>query len=195
MSILSSPEEKMRALRTVVALLVFGSAFCWADTIYTVNAWAIFTATQPCTSNCTDRIDLSFQYEYVGSVVSGSSQWGYILPQTFSLHSVGFFGDLTSPGQALSYWLPMLNAGGDEIDLNGHVAVYPLGPLFMTIYDCKSDACRANYGVPYFSGPEAFYIAPSSQGSTVLIPEPSSLALVLVPMLGYLSWRRRLRNL
>ena len=34
----------MRALRVLIALLLFGSAFTWSDTIYTVNIWANFTA-------------------------------------------------------------------------------------------------------------------------------------------------------
>ncbi len=93
----------MRALRIIAALLVLGSAFSWADTIYTVNMSAVFTATQPCSSNCTDIIDASFKYDLATGGYNGEP--GYIVPGSFWFSSVGFFGDLYSNGIVHSYWL------------------------------------------------------------------------------------------
>ncbi len=63
----------------------------------------------------------------------------------------------------------------------------------MSIYSCESDACTAAYGVPkppYPTG-EALWIQPSFQFATVTAPEPTSLAMLLVPILGFVGWLRK----
>ena len=197
MSRLSSPEEKMRALRIIAALLVLGSAFSWADTIYTVNMSAVFTATQPCSSNCTDIIDATFKYDMPVNGYRGNP--GYIVPGSFSFSSAGFFGDLSGEGVLNDYWTPLYNSGYDEVDIligptlsNGTFT----GSVWagMSIYSCESDGCVAAYDVPTppsnHTG-EALWISPSFQFFTETVPEPSSLAMMLVPLLGFVGWLRK----
>ena len=196
------PRGNMRALRTVVALLVFGSVVCWADTIYTVNIWSVFTATQPCVSNCTEIIDATFKYDMPVNGYNGYP--GYIVPGSFSITSAGFMGDLWSNGVLHDYWIGLYSAGYDEVDiLVGPVlsnGVYTGGGVAagMKIYSCYSAGCAAAYDVPPPPPPppqtgEALWIPPSFQFETVTAPEPTSLAMLLIPI-GVLGWRKRHRT-
>jgi hypothetical protein len=53
----------MRRLLIVLGVVAFCSVPTWAKSIdYDVNAWATYTATQPCSSNCTETIAVNFLY-------------------------------------------------------------------------------------------------------------------------------------
>jgi hypothetical protein len=77
----------------VLATLVVCSASTWADSIeLDVSAWATFTATQPCSFNCTETIGMDFLYDPPTSFGAG----GEIVLGTLSISSSGFLGMLTA---------------------------------------------------------------------------------------------------
>src|SRR5450755_3281212 len=77
----------MRRLLIVTAVLAFCSA-TWADSIeLDVNAWATFTATQPCTSNCAETIRVNFLY---------------IPPPTLNVTPENFLGTALNPNAVVA---------------------------------------------------------------------------------------------
>lgn len=166
----------------VVLLLCCGAS--WAD-ILQVNAWAAFTASEPCISNCTETIGLSFQYDsssFSSQPVSG----------TFSYGSSGFLGTFTGTGflNLAQGYSPFYDTFGDELDLRfpGYI-VNPADPLSIGVdtlgfafYSCNSAPCVAAFG----PNTQIYSIAPTIKSSLVTpipTPEPSSLGLLLLTML------------
>ena len=183
----------MRALRIITALLILGSAIAWADTIYTVNVFTEFTATRPCTVNCTETITASFQYEFAGYASNGSPI-SSIVPGSLSVSANGFLGSVTWNGAFNGEWIALYDSGGDQIDIYGNLSGPFIGSpnqtLYMNMYSCLSAACQSAYG-PIV--PVASYIGQSYGSSVITAPEPSSLALLIVPA-SFLGWKNRHRK-
>ncbi|MGA9507236.1 MAG: hypothetical protein WBV55_01185 [Candidatus Sulfotelmatobacter sp.] len=189
----------MRRLLIVIAVLAFCSALTWADTIeLDVNAWATFTATQPCSSNCTETIGVNFLVDLPNH---GNTQ---LVPNSVSVSSSGFLGSFSSPyctscSPILGDYIAFYNNGifGDEIDLMFAGFVIPPGinTLSFDLFTCVSSACQAAYGSNY---PYALHPNPTIESSVVTavaVPDGTSfLSLALSAFgtvgLGWL-WRRR----
>ena len=189
----------MRALWIAVAFLVLGLTFAYADQVYSVEMSGTYTATVPCTSNCTETLSASFQFilDPTWSLPCPTSPYSAcrtnIVPGTFSLTSDGFMGTFTSSGViAADNYIPTfdtlgLNTLTDEIDIEGF---FPYGgdsysvpvPKF-NIFHCGSDACRAAFANTREDG---YLMYPQQWWTVVKAPEPSSLALLVVPAVVFL---------
>lgn len=195
----------MRRLLVVLAVVAFCAAPSWADSIeLDVVAWATFTATQPCFSDCTETIATSFKYvppilAMPGSQVSPTN--GEIVPGSLVVASSGFLGSsfsaasLTCNGNCL----PFLSSLGDEIDLDvpnmpGLSGIQPgINTVDLFLYGCQSEACDEAFGETWINdGPGQ----PSRQGSRVTAVVVSDetpfvwLALTAFGTIG-LGWRWR----
>ena len=190
----------MRALWIVLAFLVLGSAFAFADQVYSVDMNGTFIATAPCTSDCTETLSSTFQFvldptlpycTQVG-VIDGMHQNCdiIVIPSSFSLTSSGFMGSFvaagTSVGDQNTIWT--FNSMGDEIDIEFGDPQNPIPLPQFEIFSCSfADTCYA-----HFTGPAHGSLMFAQEWSTtVKIPEPSSLALLVVPVTAFLLRRRR----
>lgn len=195
----------MRRLLIIFVVVMFCSASGWADsTELDVSAWATFTATQPCSSNCTETIGMDFLYD-PPTLQTGK---GGIVPGTLSVSSSGFLGMLSSPGWGY-YYAPLFDglshegAYGDEIDLVGTCSfcadalqIAPgINTLSFSVYSCGSAACYAAFG-PDATGT---YITPTSEftvATPVHVPDGDSYLLLSLSAFGAfaLAWRWRRRE-
>ncbi len=181
----------MRALRIlaiVLVVLTFSPLLAHADQVYSVDMWGIYTATTPCTSNCTETITADFQFTYDPSL------WPFvqIIPGSFSSTSSGFMGPLVSDGTThgdLTIWFL---GGGGEIDIWWGTPYYSLPGFFQfEIWACRSDPCTSAFG----ENPLQWsFMAPQEWSTTIKAPEPSSLALLPVPLIIFLLRKRRSAN-
>lgn len=176
----------MRRFLIVLAVVAFCTAPTWADSIdLDVVAWATYTATQPCSSNCTETIGISFLYygPTLGSL-------GGIVPGTLNVSSSGFLGMFSGNSWVGGYYAPLFNGLGDEIDLVGtcgscsdgdDLQIAPgIDTLSFWIYSCKSQACDNAYG------PDATNLSPTSQSSVatrVAVPDGDSFPLLMLTTL------------
>lgn len=166
----------MRSFVVAIVFLTFGSALAWTDTVYTVNMWASFTATQPCISNCTENLSASFQY-YKDQVE--------LVPGSFSMTSSGFMGSFDTVGSFHSWYIPTFNGSGDELDLLFSV-VNPQFEPEMGLYACESQACVSGFAPQY---PFGVYIYQTDGAGTVTTSEADLLPLFLFS-LGAMSLRK-----
>ena len=185
----------MRALRTFIVLLAFGSTFMWADEIYSVSIWSNFTATQPCVTNCTETIEASFQYDWDPQPGTSPTAWAQVVPGTLSVSGNGFLGSVTASCCEVinGSYISLLDVGGDEIDLNGiGYEVTGSNIAYMQLWSCRSQACISAYDPPSYQEVGGFYMN-QTYGSSVIsrVPEPTSLALLLIPAIGLAGWRRK----
>ena len=116
----------MRKFVILLTALVLCPLWATADSIVDVNIWGTFTATQPCTVNCTETIGISFQFDSA-SIVYGhyGPQYAWAVPGTINVSASGFLGSFT----ALNYggegyinigneaYMPFIGQFGDEIDI------------------------------------------------------------------------------
>jgi hypothetical protein len=186
----------MRRFLIVFAAIAFCSAPTWADSIVLdVNAWATFTAPLTCLSNCTETVDVSFLYDTPSVVYEN----GQIVSGTLDVGSSGFLGTFSSRNESVfSGYIPFLNSGGDEIDLdwlfssNG-IGIQPgINTLSFYMWTCQSEACDNAYGEKWAGLNNAG--EPSQGGSTVVaVPDGDSflwLSLTALASIG-LVWRWR----
>lgn len=174
----------MRAFRVVIVLLAFGSTFAWADQLYQVSIFSDFTATQPCVTNCNEIVAASFQWVETNNILNS-----YVVPGTFWASASGFLGPLLqADGSAKDgYFIPVDDLYGDELDIN----FSPTNP-FMDLWSCGSQACINAYD-PLPSFHVGGFLMPQTFGWSEVstVPEPSSLALLIVPAIGFLGWKRK----
>lgn len=190
----------MRALRIIIGFLVLGSAFACADHVYSVEMTGTFTATAPCTSDCTETLSSSFQMVLDPTLpsciatgfIDGVRQPCYItvIPSTFSLTASGFLGSFVAPTTSLddqnTIWT--FDSMGDEIDIEFGSPNNPIPLPQFEIFDCKYDDVCWNH----FAGPvHGSLMFAQEWSTTVKAPEPSSLALLPVPVLLFLFLRNR----
>lgn len=190
----------MRRLLIVTMVLAFCSAPTWADSVVVdVNAWATFTATQPCSSNCIETIGVSFLYtQPVGQnagivndlMISSSGFLG-----TFSAIS----GDSPSSQGYFPFFDAPLDTQYDEIDLTGFDPLTRIrtgiDTMGFDLFFCRTAACDNAYG------PDATPLHPnptseSSVVTPVTIPDGDSSPLLMLVALGTvgLGWRWRWRR-
>jgi hypothetical protein len=190
-----------------------------ADSIVQVNAWATWTATQPCISNCSETIGVSFQFDnsifatpLPSDYPANPASWPYplsaqVVPGTLIVGSSGFLGSFSGSG-GVNLWnvanegfTAFFNAAGDEIDLwaahSGSMDPsitnpFPVGvnTIGFTGWACKSQACLDGFGPPGF-----FRLSPTMQASLVApvaVPEAGSWSIILLTtaMLANALWRR-----
>ena len=88
----------MRRLLIVLGFVAVCSMPTWADSVeYDVNAWATFTGTQPCSSNCTETIGVNFLYTPPPTVgVTSENFLGTIVPGSMETSSSGFLGTFSA---------------------------------------------------------------------------------------------------
>jgi len=203
----------MRRLLIVLAILVVCSAPTWADNVeYDVNAWATFTATQPCSFNCTETIGLNFLYmppsDFLPNPGSDASSTGQIVLGSMNESSSGFLGSLsypTGPNISIQGYIPFANSMHDEVDLRAPV-LFPgdtspvdgiLPGINTTSFDlfyCYSQTCNNAMG------PDAdLHPSPSSQFvvvTPVQVPDGDSPLVLSFGALGTfaLAWRWRRRE-
>lgn len=167
----------MRPLWSLIILLSFSSVVTWADQIYSVTMSAEFDANRPCISDCIETITANFQYQIGQNVIPG----------TFSFSASGFMESLSSTGVAGAYYIPIFNAAGDDIDILLNLDSPGFTPVF-GIYSCVTQQCLSKID---FSGP---WYQPAYQSTTqTLVPEPSTLALLAIPLVAYPVMRYRKR--
>jgi hypothetical protein len=195
----------MRRLLIVLATLVACSAPTWADSIeLDVNAWATFTATQPCSSNCTETIGVNFLYrppsdfpdtpkyelqqDLVGQIVAGS----------MDVTASGFMGAFNGNGTFMSTqgYIPFYDSMRDEIDLNVPVGTggiqTGMNTLSFTLFTCQTAACLNAMG-PDASHFQFYTNTESSVVTRVGVPDgdssPLLMLVALVPIGVAYRWR------
>jgi hypothetical protein len=190
----------MRRLLIVFAVVAFCSAPIWADSIeLNVNAWATFTATQPCSSNCTETIGVNFLVEVPNLTNYLDAQ---LVPNSLSVSSSGFLGSFSSPYCTSCYvtlgdYIAFYNGGiyGDEIDLMFAGFVIPPGinTVKFDLFTCVSSACQAAYG-----SAEGLHVYTTSQSSVVTrvaVPDGTPFLPLSLSAFGAFAlvwrWRRR----
>ena len=172
----------MRSFVVALAFLTLGSALAWADTVYTVNMRANFTATQPCVSNCSEDISATFQYQ--STEIDNQLDW-VLVPGSFSMTSSGFLGTFDTVGSFHTSYIPTFNGSGDELDLLFNV----INPQFepeMGLYACESQACVAGFA-PQF--PFGVYIY-QTKGVGIVTTSEADLLPFLLLSFGAVSLRK-----
>ena len=199
----------MRRLLVVLAAVAFCSIPTWADNIeYDVNAWATFTATQPCSSNCTETIAMNFLYkppsDFLPSTNSVLSYTGEIVPGSMDESSSGFVGSLIA-GATISTqaYVPFSDLMGDEFDLDVPVRIGTdqdgIQPGFNTLgfelFYCPSEVCQTKMRGP---NPIELHPGPTSYFTVVTpvqVPDGDSSLPISLSALGAFAlvwrWRRR----
>ena len=202
----------MRRLLVVLATLVVCSAPTWADSIeLDVNAWATFTATQPCSSNCTETIATNFLYmppsDFAADPNSEASFTGQIVPGSMNVSSSGFLGSFSTPlGDPISGqgYIPFFNKATfplDEIDLqvplaaefDGVDGIQPgVNTVGFDLFYCLSQVCQAAFGT------QQLHPGPSSESSVVTrvaVPDGTPFFPLCLSSFGAFGlvwrWRRR----
>jgi hypothetical protein len=190
----------MRRLLIVFAVVAFCSAPTLADSIeLDVNAWATFTATQSCTSNCTETIGVSFLYTPPPTTnITSENFLGTVVPGSMEVTSSGFLGSFSSEGGVTTQgYTGFTNFLGDEIDLLGFSTTgiqSGINTLDFDLFFCRSEACDNAYG------PDAtpMHPNPTSESSVVTrvaVPDGTSflsLSLVAFGAIGLVwRWRRK----
>lgn len=197
----------MRRLLIVLSVLIFCSASSWADSIEMVDvvAWATFTATQPCSSNCTETLGLSFQYIEPAVFYQNGQLIDYpngeIVPGSLEVGSSGFLGSFYG-GPLFEGFIPFWNSvplsASDEIDLDipgGRNEIQTgVNTLALYVWACRSQACISAYGESGM-GPD-FIRDPTSESTVVTavaVPDGTSLLSLGLTAFGAigLAWRWR----
>lgn len=192
----------MRRFLLVFAVVACCSAPTWADSIEVdVNAWATFTATQPCSYNCTETIGMSFLYVEPTPYSPGQPYFPYgeIVPGTLNVSSSGFLGSFYG-GPVFVGFIPFWNSApfsaGDEIDLDipsTNEIQTGVNTVDLYLWGCQSQACYNAFG-------ERWTVVglgnPTSQASLVApvaVPDETSFLSLALTSLGTvgLVWRWR----
>jgi hypothetical protein len=183
----------MRRFLIAFAAVVFCAASSWADSILVVTASATFTATQNCSSNCLETIDMSFQY--VPPSINNLA--GEIVPGTLNVTSSGFLGSFTGGSLNLIY-VPSFNSLGDEIDLNipGNQGIQVgVNTLSFYLWSCQSQACDNAFGETWAGLGPGDPTSGSSTVTPVAVPDGSSFTSLTLAALGAFGvasrWRRK----
>jgi len=186
-----------------LAMLAFFSVSVWADGILDVNISGTFIATQPCSSNCTETVSISFLFD--PAKYSYADVYGYAVPGTTSIWASGFLGSFDS----LSYrgsngyinlsmgYTPFLDTGGDELDIRFSVnpPFFPVGvdTIRMEFYGIHTNPAYLDAFGPNCCVDPAYY---TSTVTPVAVPDETSflsLALTSIGAVG-LACRRRRRH-
>jgi hypothetical protein len=162
----------MRRLLIVLGVVAFCSVPTWATSVdYDVNAWATYTATQPCSSNCTETIAVNFLY---------NPTVAELVPNSLTVDSSGFLGTFSPActgcsGNAL--YLGLFNNGTtefetDEIDLDYNP--YPIQPgintLTFVLWACQTSACTEAYGQSWIGASSIAGVGDATSQSSVVTP-------------------------
>jgi hypothetical protein len=190
----------MRRLLIVTTVLAFCSAPTWADSIeLDVNAWATFTATQPCTSNCTETIGVNFLYIPPPTLnVTPENFLGTVVPGTMDVSSSGFLGPFSAyyGGVVNSQgYVGFSGSSGDEVDLNilSNNGFQPgINTADFDLFFCESQACQTAFGTA------DHHPNPTSQSSvvtSVAVPDGTSFLSLTLAAFGGVAivwrWRRK----
>lgn len=187
-----------KRLLVLIAVLACSSAPSWADSIeLDVNAWGTYTATQPCSSNCTETIAMSFLYD----TPSVDYPEGEMVPGSFQMSSSGFLGTFSGPSNQrwMGDYMPSFNGLGDEIDLYSFAAnEFSIAPGVNTvgffIYSCQSEICANAFGQTWTADGPGFTSDESSIVTPVQVPDGDSVPWLMVTALGAIGlvwrWRR-----
>ncbi|MGA7860865.1 MAG: hypothetical protein WCB19_03295 [Thermoplasmata archaeon] len=84
----------MRTVLIALAVVLLCSASTWADGILDVNISGTFIATQPCSSNCTETVSISFEFD--PAKYPYGNDYGYAVPGTITIGASGFLGSFDS---------------------------------------------------------------------------------------------------
>ena len=199
----------MRRYLIIFALVACYSAQASAGSIYDVNAWATFTGTLPCSTNCTETIGLNFLY--IPPPPNNDFLLGTIVPGTMNISSSGFLGtfsDVYGDYVNSQGYIPFANNPGlpynmrDELDLNvTSLSGIQLGmnTLNFDLFYCFSVECKKGYGDLYGgSGNFNPHPNPTSQSSVVTrvaVPDGTPFLPMVVTSVGVmglaLRWRRK----
>jgi len=191
----------MLRLSILTAVLAFCSAPTWADSIeLDVNAWATFTATQPCTSNCTETIRVNFLYIPPPTVnITPENFLGTVVPGTMDVSSTGFLGAFSafSGGVVNSQgFVGFSGSSGDEIDLNilSNNGFQPgINTADFDLFSCESQACQTAFGTAdHHPNPTS----QSSLVSRVAVPDGTSFLSLTLAAFGAIGivWRWRTKE-
>jgi hypothetical protein len=195
----------MRRLLIVFAVVAFCSAPIWADSIeLDVNAWATFTATQHCSSNCTETIGMNFLYmppsDFAADPNSEASFTGQIVPGSMNVSSSGFLGSFSTFSTisiSSQGYIPIADSMGDDVDLNVPVGtpdgIEPgINTVSFQLFYCESQACQTAFGT------QELHPGPSNGSSVVTrvaVPDGTPFLPLCLSSFGAFGlvwrWRRR----
>ena len=173
--------------RVLILLLAFLPALCHADTInYQINVTGNWTETNPaCVSNCTETINMSYEFELNQDVFNLNSPnadiLGWIVESTLKVNSSGFLGSFSPSVFAPSLWTvydnalglsqgyPIYNSQRDEVDLaNPAPGLLNTSPTTLLLYNCP----YSNDCVDAYPGVDPEYILANNTTATV-VPVPA----------------------
>ena len=90
----------MRRFLIALAIVAVFSTAGWADEILDVNISGTFVATQLCSSNCTETVAISFEFD-PGAYPRPASP-GYAVPGTMEISSFGFLDTFSSESDSIN---------------------------------------------------------------------------------------------
>jgi hypothetical protein len=191
----------MRRLLIAFPVVLLCAASAWANSILDVSIWGKFTPTSTsCISNCTESINVRFQFDTASIVTTPGDPNGWIDPSTFQISSSGYLGSFSqviTPGQGIEvHWndqyIPLFDSSRDELDIRTPVGPDPRHPIFFPVgtntiqwyfYTCGSGCQGGSSSRPQFTeyGSE---VTPAPDGDSWLV------ASVAAIVLGFATWNR-----
>jgi hypothetical protein len=182
----------------------------WADklTVDHVTVSGTITATQPCSSNCTETISLNFLF-VPGYEDPFFTTYGYILPGSFNETYSGFLGSASVVGggdfhivEGFGYWYICCGAG-TEVDLVWGFETpdifNPANPVGLSFYACNVQACQDALGARWTIHEIGYYpeeppLGDGLTGTVVItettVAEPTSLLMLVVGLNAIACTRR-----